>query len=424
MWAKTIAMGVIGLFGVAALGACGPAGDSSDAGRAIDVPAVVPERLDFSGHPSVFSAALPAGHGHWSAYDCLPGFSFDGAETVYAMELTAPGQLAAEIEVMAGANAAVVVVDPSEGQVQCVAGGTRRAVAEDLDAGVYWIIVDAAASASPSVEYRLAVEPDLYDQWVERDVAPGIVWQRFLGRESAQSINVLRISKAARTGGAEVGGVYAGGRCETVGSMGRREGALAGVNASFHTRMSESGSTTAATHGQPLLVTRCEPESGMVKVDGTVHTPNRGTRLTLGADPTGEVRMESIRENDPWNAMPTAFGGDPSLIPYEDVGDVAHIVNPRTAVGLAEDEQLIIVTVDGRTSVGDGLTLPEMAALLRSLGAKQAINLDGGGSSTMWIAGTTLSGVVNYPSDGWDGTTPPDHEQSRRVSDGLFIFAN
>lgn len=72
--------------------------------------------------------------------------------------------------------------------------------------------------------------------------------------------------------------------------------------------------------------------------------------------------------------------------------------HPRTAVGLTEDEQtVLLVVVDGRSDVADGMTRLELADLMVELGAHRAMNLDGGGSSTLWIDGL---GVVNEPSDG------------------------
>ena len=83
--------------------------------------------------------------------------------------------------------------------------------------------------------------------------------------------------------------------------------------------------------------------------------------------------------------------------------------NPRTLAGVTATGGLLLVTVDGRRpgySVGMGL--PEAARLMRSLGARDALNLDGGGSTTMVIRGR----VVNRPSD---------RAGERAVGDGVFL---
>jgi len=70
--------------------------------------------------------------------------------------------------------------------------------------------------------------------------------------------------------------------------------------------------------------------------------------------------------------------------------------HPRTLAGVRADGKLLLVTVDGRRpGWSTGLTLFEAARLMRSLGARDALNLDGGGSSTMTVRGE----VVNRPSD-------------------------
>lgn len=70
---------------------------------------------------------------------------------------------------------------------------------------------------------------------------------------------------------------------------------------------------------------------------------------------------------------------------------------PRTAIGITDDQKLLLVTVNGRQpNISVGMTLEELGNLLIELGAIQAMNLDGGGSTTMVIRDF----VLNLPSDG------------------------
>ncbi len=70
--------------------------------------------------------------------------------------------------------------------------------------------------------------------------------------------------------------------------------------------------------------------------------------------------------------------------------------HPRSAVGFSRDSaRVYLLTVDGRATSSVGITLVELAALMRKLGAWQAMNFDGGGSTTMVIDGR----VANVPSD-------------------------
>ena len=70
--------------------------------------------------------------------------------------------------------------------------------------------------------------------------------------------------------------------------------------------------------------------------------------------------------------------------------------NPRSAAGISKDgSTLYLVTVDGRRPTDAGMTLTELAKVMMQLGAHEAMNFDGGGSTTMVIDGS----VVNSPSD-------------------------
>lgn len=84
--------------------------------------------------------------------------------------------------------------------------------------------------------------------------------------------------------------------------------------------------------------------------------------------------------------------------------------HPRSAAGVTEAGELLLVVADGRQSFSRGMSLPELAEYMKKLGAVQAINLDGGGSSTLFARGLYLNG----PSDGFP----------RPVSNALLIFAD
>jgi hypothetical protein len=86
--------------------------------------------------------------------------------------------------------------------------------------------------------------------------------------------------------------------------------------------------------------------------------------------------------------------------------------HPRTVLGLSQDHRtLILLVVDGRRGGAAGMTCEELAGVMRDHGAFDALNMDGGGSSTMWLAN---GGVVNRPSDG----------RERTVANHLAIIAS
>ena len=92
-------------------------------------------------------------------------------------------------------------------------------------------------------------------------------------------------------------------------------------------------------------------------------------------------------------------------------------VNPRTVAGVDAAGSLHFFTADGRqSSVAVGLPLDDLAAFAVSAEMKlvDVANLDGGGSTTFWVAGATPNGVVNDPSGG--GPDNPGHGSQRAVS--------
>jgi len=67
--------------------------------------------------------------------------------------------------------------------------------------------------------------------------------------------------------------------------------------------------------------------------------------------------------------------------------------NPRTAIGYTKDNHIILITADGREGSSIGMTLVELGRLMQSLGCVNAMNLDGGGSTVMYVNGN----IVNKP---------------------------
>jgi exopolysaccharide biosynthesis protein len=119
----------------------------------------------------------------------------------------------------------------------------------------------------------------------------------------------------------------------------------------------------------------------------------------------------------PWNLIKHAVCGGPRLVSdgKTDINgkeekfsnSIVYGRHPRTAVAITFNGDLLFVVVDGRSKRSVGMKLEELASYLRKLGARHAINLDGGGSSSMIINGKT----VNKPSDGGE----------RRISNGILV---
>lgn len=157
---------------------------------------------------------------------------------------------------------------------------------------------------------------------------------------------------------------------------------------------------------QDGLVTRFASGRLLIPEDGYVLTVNRSDAPLL----TDHLRVDQpvtvTLGLAPGQDLISALGGGPRLvkagapfIPFGWEWFATHLFAqraPRTAVGIRSIGKLIFVTVDGRSRRNTGMTLTELAQLMVRLGARDAMNLDGGGSATMVVGGRT----VNEPSDG------------------------
>ena len=110
----------------------------------------------------------------------------------------------------------------------------------------------------------------------------------------------------------------------------------------------------------------------------------------------------SLKTSPDWENVNHIISGGPYLVKNgevfvdmteEKLGSVGGR-NPRTAIGYTADNHLIMLTADGREGASVGLTLNELARLMKQLGCVNAMNLDGGGSTVMYVNGQ----VVNKPA--------------------------
>ncbi|MFD3543933.1 phosphodiester glycosidase family protein, partial [Streptomyces sp. NPDC058662] len=198
----------------------------------------------------------------------------------------------------------------------------------------------------------------------------------------------------------------------------------------------------AAAHVREGLVTA----AGTVRGPGRLPRPAPGTAL-LVADGRAVAELAALRAGDAVavEARPTAgpvgsggsgtgtgpgsgtgrvpvaaVGGREALVvagvPQNHDGKGNNAAAPRTAVGFSRDgRRMRILTVDGRRRDSGGLTLTALGRLLHRLGVHDALNLDGGGSSTLLagLSGAAELALENAPSDG----------RLRPVPNGLVLTA-
>lgn len=149
-----------------------------------------------------------------------------------------------------------------------------------------------------------------------------------------------------------------------------------------------SGNKIIAASANPLSI----PSDGCVLVG-----PKDKLKALFGAE---YVDLE-LGLSPKWDNVKHVISGGPYLVKngsvYVDISEEKLLAiggrNPRSAIGYTRDNNLILVAVDGREGSSIGLTLSELAHFMQSLGCVNAINLDGGGSTVMYVNGA----IVNSP---------------------------
>lgn len=134
------------------------------------------------------------------------------------------------------------------------------------------------------------------------------------------------------------------------------------------------------------------PENGYVLV---------GPKSKLGGLKVGDRVNLNVSTSPDWDNVKHIISGGPYLVKDGEIfvdmtaqklGCIGGR-NPRTAIGYTKDNHIILITADGREGSSIGLTLNELAHLMQSLGCVNAMNLDGGGSTVMYVKGN----IVNKP---------------------------
>lgn len=274
------------------------------------------------------------------------------------------------------------------------------------------ISIAGCRSLTPSASApALGVMPFPVDRVATQTVAAGVTHRTLRSATGPWTINVLYVDLDRCNAAEAVQGVdSATGRYRTsalLAALAKREKVVGGVNADFFNL--KDGSPTN------LLI-----------VNGRVITPPNGQPV-LAFDAAGiphistfTMRGGQLAPFHPENAI----GGRPVVVrdsaidaSVDTTGQVGfRNRNPRTAAGIARGgRQLILVTVDGRDALNAGMTLRELGDLMLALGARDAINLDGGGSTTFVYADPDSAGRLRV------GNHPSDKGGERAVGDALAI---
>ena len=189
--------------------------------------------------------------------------------------------------------------------------------------------------------------------------------------------------------------------------------------------------TTRAKGGKEFVLDRMEGRTWLpiqagrtysakvVEVRNDGNSPLQADKMILSIGPkmatprakVGDILQLAMETKPSLEGVKSAIGAGRILVAggkSPNLGPANQPRHPRSMIGWNE-KHLFFVVVDGRQpAISIGMTYPEMATLVREYGCTEAVELDGGGSSTLWAMGK----ILNSPSDG----------RPRAIANGLIVF--
>lgn len=269
-----------------------------------------------------------------------------------------------------------------------------------------WMAVSLVGQTSDSTMLVNAV-------WQTDTVANGVVFKQTALKDYFSSNQYISCIEVAPNSAAKLAFAY-NKDLDYTSQMAKKQGAIAAINGSFFDMQ----------YFNPICYLRIDGEN--VGENTNKNTPYRkyyqyGTFVLDDNGMPKILKTDSLRvwENSlPYQNIMTA---GPLLIQSgkeqpmrDDRTFVTHRHN-RTAIGIKPDGTVLMITVDGRHAKAQGMTLVQLIKTLKWLGCVDALNMDGGGSTTCYIKGR---GVVNYPSD----NNAFDHKGERKVSNAILLM--
>jgi exopolysaccharide biosynthesis protein len=213
----------------------------------------------------------------------------------------------------------------------------------------------------------------------------------------------------------------------------RISGAIAGINATYFIEKKDSADYMyLRLKGKEIQTVKAQKNSiYWWKHQAMMTFNNEGTAFDIQFSPEdfSKIKSPNIITGAPMlidNFKPVGLtfadtagkSIDLKKLHYEHYLKHQGVRHPRTAIAVTNNGNLLFITVDGRNAISKGMSAKELTAfLVRYFNPKSAMNIDGGGSTMMWIKGQIPNGIVNYPTD----NKKFDHYGQRMVETALFI---
>ena len=200
-----------------------------------------------------------------------------------------------------------------------------------------------------------------------------------------------------------------------ISKLGKKFQALAAINGSFY-NMKEGNSVCYLQVGKEVIDTT-ETREFEIRTTGAVYVHKNKVKIL----PWSPEIESSYRQKKGTILVSGPLMMEESETCSWEMCDSSFIAtkHPRSAIFTTKDKKTVLITVDGRAKGNAiGVSIPELAHLIRILGGEDALNLDGGGSTTLWLEGAPDNGVLNCPSD--NGKF--DHQGERKIPNIIYVY--
>jgi exopolysaccharide biosynthesis protein len=279
-------------------------------------------------------------------------------------------------------------------------------------------------------------------KWTQKKLVKKVVWKTIHFNNNNlfnanQNINIIEIGPRARK--ARLAVVYSD-SLEKTSAIGQRTKAIASINGSFFKMRGADPDYNPKLKGVPKFepsnigknrsVVYLRVNDSLIAKQvftkdsvrqrhqqGVVAIKQKEVSI-LEADINTPTWENKLKARDVISTGPVMLlGGVPQAIPNDAFCNDRH---PLSALRKIADVTVVLFAVDGRNPQSAGMSIPELLKTMKWLGCTEAINLDGGGSTTMYIKGQPFNGVVNYPTD----NKQFDHLGEREVANALVLLSN
>ncbi|WP_195407612.1 phosphodiester glycosidase family protein [Bacteroides congonensis] len=278
---------------------------------------------------------------------------------------------------------------------------------------------------------------DVQSEWKIDSIDDGFIYYNYERYDDVsnanQIINVLEVDLTSNKYNVQFTWHPSG---DTLSHAAQLRGAIGGVNGGY-----EPEAIYVRVNGSNLSeVTLPEGHLRYWKHDGAIYSDGKSDVGIMYGGPDGKVAIDRYKQHpakfllasaptliDNYKPLGETFAGDYTTeeiakFDYEDYRNHQGVRHPRTVVVLTEDKDLLLITIDGRwPGKSEGMNAKEVTLFLKKhFNPQYALNMDGGGSTTMYVKGkgAAKTDVVNYPTD--NGVF--NHYGQRKV--GTHIIVN